>query len=204
MGVGVVEFRPAGGRGRARVAVNDNFASVGLLGRRDAPLDNVDSLAADLDGLDWGAPGEDDGVVAADDDDEGETDGEDDGRDRAPSVDAPLVKVPKSFDDIARALGVRVTGDRVYIDSGEVMIGKLQFIHGTSMSMKAICHEHSRTGAQCYLLVHAMDDVDAKYERLLQWLVEGMRGTKPAHLRAASEVKSRFYGASRAARPAQA
>ena len=72
------------------------------------------------------------------------------------------------------------------------------------MSMKAICHEHSRTGAQCYLLVHAMDDDDEKYERLLQWLVEGMRGTNPAHLRAASEVKSRFYGASRAARPAQA
>ena len=120
MGVGVVECRPAGGRARARVAVNDSFASVGLLGRRDAPLDNVDSLAADLDGLDWEAPGEDDGVLAADDDDEGETDGEDDGRDRAPSVDAPLVEVPKSFDDIARALGVRVIGDRVYIDSGEV------------------------------------------------------------------------------------
>ena len=97
--------------------------------------------------------------------------------------------VPPTFDAMQEKHGLAEIGHRLFkkTPSGEVgdaPIGYIEIMHGSTMSLKAVClhAEHlapsssSSAGAPkrrkypCYLLMGAMRDFWPKYEHCLEWL----------------------------------
>ena len=149
-------------RGRKRpLAVRDQgFARAALVAAPAAPAGDVAGDRDEiLNGLLLAALNEERGKNEDTDDEELELFGADDdlnddlqelfdgdaeeaGVEEGPPDSAP----PTSFEDISDELGVVVHGDRVYsfpnLDGTRTYLGKVQFIHSETLSIKGICEKH--------------------------------------------------------------
>ena len=89
----------------------------------------------------------------------------------------------------------------IFHKSTNTELGHVEYILGTSLSLKAVCHCHREAPAPaaegkrrrgkanaCYLLVSAHTEFWPRYERCLEGLVSGNDLGHAAHLESASEI----------------
>lgn len=115
----------------------------------------------------------------------------------------PVVIQPKSvFEVIQEECGVEVRDYLLHDLETHVAFGRIEFIHGQSMSVKACCecfgHDPPTSSAplttrlKCHCLLHATADVEEKYKRALLWLRDGQRLSTDDHLMARNELRMEY------------
>ena len=96
-------------------------------------------------------------------------------------------------------------------DGSCVKLGKIEFIHSSTLSIKGICSieghacakasssaasssdvppKRRRTHTECYMILHATNDTVRKYELCCEWLSKGVTMNREEHITEASDMKA--------------
>ena len=106
------------------------------------------------------------------------------------------------FDRILAEEGMYQESYVIYMrETPPVPVGRIEFIHGQSLSIKGCCEHFSHsasssstskhTGA-CYCLMHATMGMKEKYRAVAKWLRDGRGVSRDAHLAAAKLARREF------------
>ena len=144
-------------------------------------------------------------------DEEVEESDADGGGDIADCIAASPAAVLSPWEQVHLECGLTEHKDILYLLDGR-KVGVVQFIHGSTLSVKAICcaegHKQKVAAApgslrkckhvECYLLLHAIHDCVEKYKICCQWLVDAHLQTGDEHRATGIKMKEELKAAAKA------
>ena len=101
---------------------------------------------------------------------------------------------------INRRLGLMDIGHQLFSTANlDSPVGRVEWIHGSSLSVKAICYCASHAAPEagmrhCHLVLHANLNTMEKYERACEWLLAYADNDRGAHIALADQLKRDYAG----------
>ena len=125
-------------------------------------------------------------------------------------VDENVQPAAPGIDEILQSVGLIEEAGQIYVHLGSgtkgLHVGRIEFIHGVSISIKAVCKAHSGMPASSSssssaappplgerrLLLNAVFKFAEKYKRAATWLASGCECGQQDHLANAGRIREEF------------